>query len=106
VVVDGLLGVLLVGPDHARGAALDPTDRVEPRHLRPLAVVDTAAVVVDQTATVVEGDAIDGDALVADRAQYEAALDLLAFAGVDRANPAGVVGIRRPRTSKRRRVRT
>ena len=32
-VVDRLLGVLLVGPDHARGPALDPADGVLARDL-------------------------------------------------------------------------
>src|SRR3954451_9580283 len=91
--VDGFLRVLLVGPDHARGAALDPTDGVEAGHLPAIAVVDPTAVVVDQAASVVERDALDRDALVSDRAQDQAALDRLALASVDGAEPPGVVAL-------------
>ena len=102
--VDGLLGVLLVGPDHAGGAPLDPADRVEARDLLAIAVVDAARLVVDQAAALVEGDALDRDPLVADRAQDQAALDRLALAGVDGTDPAGLVPLElvasRPRSAR------
>src|SRR4051812_20772679 len=86
--VDRLLGVLLVRADHARGTALDPADRVEAGDLLAVAVVDGAAVVVDQAAAVIERQPLDRDALVADRTQHHPALDRLALAGVDRADAA------------------
>ena len=45
-------------------------------------VEHAAALVEDQAALLVEGDALDRDAGVADRAQDQAALELFALAGV------------------------
>src|SRR5207302_9652688 len=68
--VDGLLRVLLVGPDHARGAALDPADHVLPGHrLARLQVEDAPARVGDHAAALVEWDPGERDAAVADRAE-------------------------------------
>ena len=66
--VDGLLRVLLVGPDDAGGPALDPADGVLAGDLvSALGTRDAATLVWDHAAAVVEGDALEPDALVADR---------------------------------------
>ena len=80
---DGLQRVFLVGADHAGGAALDPAGRVVADLVAGVVGVEHAAALVeDQAALLVEGDALDRDAGVADRAQHQAALELFALAGV------------------------
>src|SRR4051812_17386930 len=56
--------------------------------------MNAAAVVVDQAASIVEGETVDRDSLVADRTQDEAALDRLPLAGVDGPNPARPVALK------------
>src|SRR3954447_11473999 len=75
--------IFLVGPDHARGAALDPAGGVVPGLVaRVVGVEDATALVEDQAAPLVEGHALDRDAGVADRAQDQPTVELFALAGV------------------------
>src|SRR3954447_11812158 len=89
--VAGLLGVLLVGADHAARPALDPTDDVLARDLLAVGAEYPAALVADHAAVVVEGKALERAAPVADRAEHEAALELLALAGIDGADAPRLV---------------
>ena len=87
-------GVLLVRPDHPGGAALDPADRVVAGDLlAALGIDDPAGLVRDQAAPGVERDPVEPGALVADRAQHQPALDLLALAGVAGADRARLVAV-------------
>src|SRR6478735_5727914 len=82
---DGVGRVLLVGADDAGGAALDPADDVFADLVLAALAKDAAAEVADQAAALVEGDAGQRRAAVADRAQDEAAGDDLLLAGRDGA---------------------
>ncbi|CNY54587.1 Uncharacterised protein [Mycobacterium tuberculosis] len=84
--VDGVLGVLLVGPDHPGRPALDPPDDVFVG-----AAVDSAADVGDGPALVVERQPGRGHPAVADRPHDQLSWQLLALAGVlGRHSPAAV----------------
>ena len=76
--LDGLGRVLLVRADHARRAALDPAGAVD-------AVPHAAALVRDRAGALVEGDAGQLDAAVADAAEDEPALERLGLVSRDRA---------------------
>ncbi len=81
--VDGLLSAFLVGADDAAGAALDPAGGVVAGAMAAaLGFQDPAAGVQDRAAPLVESDSLDPDPGVADRAQQQPALELLAVAGV------------------------
>src|SRR5918995_71389 len=81
--VDGVLGVLLVRAYHSARPAFDPPDPLLPG-LVPAAIAGDhpAGLVGDHAAPIVERDAVDRHALVADRAQDEPRLDRLALPGV------------------------
>src|SRR5436190_5036098 len=78
--VDGLLRVLLVRADDARGSTLDPADRVL-AGLRATAVQHAAALVRDHAAPLVERHAGQRHPAVPDRAEDEPARDLLRLLG-------------------------
>ena len=78
---DRLLGVALVGAEDARGAALDPADRVDARNRLAVRRQDPAAVVRQDEAALVERHAGQRDRPVPDRTQHEAALDRLQLVG-------------------------
>ena len=74
--IDGLGRVLLVRPDHAARAALDPA-----RDVGALGSDDPSSVVRDRPTALVERNAGQGDALVADATQNEPRRDQLRCAG-------------------------
>src|SRR6185312_9608866 len=66
--IDGLLRVLLVGADHPGGTSLDPADDVLAwQGLTRLGVGDAARGVGDHAGALVERDARQRDAAIADR---------------------------------------
>src|SRR5207249_2384403 len=71
----GVGRVLLVGPDHAGGPALDPAGDVLADQRVAVLVADPAPDVADEAAALVERDVVDRTAAIADRAQDEPALD-------------------------------
>src|SRR3954471_22135100 len=89
----GVGGVLLVGPDHARRAALDPADDVLAGGLGAVVADHPAAVVADHAAALVERDPGQRQAAIADRAQHEPAGDDLLLVGGDGAQAAARVGL-------------
>src|SRR6187551_239539 len=92
-VLNGLQGVFLVGTNNARGAALDPARGVVAHLAAGVVGVEYAtALVEDQAPLLVEGDALDRDAGVADGAQDQAALELFALTGVLGAQAAAFFG--------------
>ena len=84
--VDGVLGVLLVGADHAGRSALDPAD-----HVLVAAALDPAVGVRDGAAPLVERQPRRRHAAVADRPDHQLRRQLLALAGVLGRHPAVVV---------------
>src|SRR5262249_58787033 len=78
--------VLLVGADDAGRPTLDPPGAVD-------ALADPPTFVRDRPATLVEGDAVERHAVVADAAENEARGDRLALARRHRADVAGLVAL-------------
>src|SRR3954454_18460672 len=90
---DGVGGVLLVGADHARRAALDPADGVLAGGAGAVVAGHPAALVADQAAALVERDPGQRQAAVADRAQHEPAGDDLLLVRGHGAQAAARVGL-------------
>src|SRR5215218_5867779 len=89
--LDGLSRILLVGPDHSGGAALDPAGGVDAGDRRAAVGDDAAAVVAKRGAPVVEGEARQRHAAVADAAKDDPAGDRLAPVRRDRDDPPALV---------------
>src|SRR3954454_22025552 len=90
---DGVGGVLLVGADDARRAALDPADGVLAGGAGAVVADHPAALVADQAAALVERDPGQRQAAVADRAQPQPAGDHLLLIGGDGTQAAARVGL-------------
>ena len=90
---DGIRSILLVRTDHAARTALDPSDHVFPAVRARLLVAHAAADVPDQSAARVKWNVVDRSAAVADRAQDEAALDLLTLTCWHRPQAATSIGL-------------
>ena len=82
---DRIGGVLFVGADHAARAALDPADHVLAAMRALVLVAYPPTDVPDQAASSVERDVVDGPTAIADRAQDQAAVDLLSLISGHRA---------------------
>src|SRR6202012_1508811 len=75
--VDRVLGVLLVGSDNAGRGALDPARYILARQMDATFVGHPSAIVSDETAAIVKGDAGDRLPGITNRAKYELSRDLV-----------------------------
>src|SRR5205807_9343026 len=85
---DRLGRVLLVRPDDACWPALDPARAVDPRRRRSVVEDHPATMISDRPAPLVEGQVREGNAVIADAAKDEAALEQLALFRRDCDEPA------------------
>src|SRR5215218_7165890 len=89
--VRGLLRVALVRADDPGRPALDPTDDVLAGGRRTGVAKYPPTLVWDHTAAIVEGQVLERQTAIADRAEHEPALDFLEPIGRARPDPARVV---------------